>query len=284
MILELPNMIYMNTSLDNILNTVEKLQEDDDVELSFKNVEFILPESTIILLSLSKQIYDKTGKYVMWINVKDEIRSYLERIEINRLSFIVMQKRKTIIKRKASNTLVEMRIMSRPNQCDEMLSDAKRILYDWFPGRDGDQYVKQISEYIRHIAGNSLEHSVDNMEGICYFTLQKYNPPTGKLSVRVAFCDTGMGIGKSLDKQYPWILEQNKDPIEYAFIRGLSCRGNDKGGLGFRLVKQHLETYGGEIQIRSGNSMLRYMGKSQQFRRKTFKQSIVGTQTLFILN
>lgn len=42
MILELPNMIYMNTSLDNILNKVEKLEKDDNVELSFNKVEFIL--------------------------------------------------------------------------------------------------------------------------------------------------------------------------------------------------------------------------------------------------
>ena len=155
--------------------------------------------------------------------------------------------------------------MSRPNQCDEMISDTKRILYEWFPERHPDQYVKQISEYIRHIAGNSLEHSEENQDGICYYTLQKYSPVGKKLSVRVAFCDTGMGIGQSLDKAYPWIAENRKNPLIYAFIKGFSCRGNNNGGLGFRIVKKHLHTYGGEVQIRSGNTMLRYFGKTEKF-------------------
>ena len=143
-----------------------------------------------------------------------------------------------------------MKIMSRPNQCDEMISDTKRILYEWFPERHPDQYVKQISEYIRHIA----------------------------------FCDTGMGIGQSLDKAYPWIAENRKNPLIYAFIKGFSCRGNNNGGLGFRIVKKHLHTYGGEVQIRSGNTMLRYFGKTEKFNIVKFKYPIIGTQTLFILN
>jgi hypothetical protein len=200
------------------------------------------------------------------------------------VAFIDFSQKPPLWKKRTTNTLVEMKIMSRPNQCDEMISDTKRILYEWFPERHPDQYVKQISEYIRHIAGNSLEHSEENQDGICYYTLQKYSPVGKKLSVRVAFCDTGMGIGQSLDKAYPWIAENRKNPLIYAFIKGFSCRGNNNGGLGFRIVKKHLHTYGGEVQIRSGNTMLRYFGKTEKFNIVKFKYPIIGTQTLFILN
>ena len=86
------------------------------------------------------------------------------------------------------------------------------------------------------------------------------------------------------DKAYPWIAENRKNPLIYAFIKGFSCRGNNNGGLGFRIVKKHLHTYGGEVQIRSGNTMLRYFGKTEKFNIVKFKYPIIGTQTLFILN
>ena len=60
MTLELPNMIYMNTNLDKLLKKISQLESGEQVSLSFKNIEFILPESTILLLSISKQIYDRT--------------------------------------------------------------------------------------------------------------------------------------------------------------------------------------------------------------------------------
>lgn len=284
MILELPNMIYMNTFLDKILKKISQLESGDEVSLSFKSVNFILPESTILLLSISKQIYDRTNMVVTWIDVQNDMRMYLERIQINNLPFINFSQKSPLWEKRTTNTLVEMKIMSRPNQCDEMISDTKKILYEWFPERHPDQYVKQISEYIRHIAGNSLEHSEEDQNGICYYTLQKYSPPGKKLSVRVAFGDTGMGIGQSLGKTYPWIAGSNKNPLICAFIDGLSCRGNKNGGLGFRIVKQHLHTYGGEIQIRSGNTMLRYYGKNENYKIVKFKYPVIGTQTLFILN
>ena len=86
MTLELPNMIYMNTNLDKLLKKISQLESGEQVSLSFKNIEFILPESTILLLSISKQIYDRTHTVVTWLDVKNDMRMYLERIQINKLA------------------------------------------------------------------------------------------------------------------------------------------------------------------------------------------------------
>ena len=86
MTLELPNMIYMNTNLDKLLKKISQLESGEQVSLSFKNIEFILPESTILLLSISKQIYDRTQTVVTWLDVKNDMRMYLERIQINKLA------------------------------------------------------------------------------------------------------------------------------------------------------------------------------------------------------
>lgn len=262
---KLPKKIYMNTNLDSLLAEIQKLEAGEEAVLSFAGVDFILPETTILLISISRQIYLKTGKRVVWSDIRDDVRLYLERIQIDDVSFIELPKKKSLWKKKTESSLVEMKVMSKPSQVDEMISDTKQILYRWFPERRAEEYVKQISEYIRHIAGNSLEHSEDNTIGVCYYTLQKYKPADKPLSIRVAFGDTGMGIGKSLDKRYPWIAEQDKKAVEEAFIKGLSCRGNQHGGLGIRTVKQHLKNHGGEIQIRSGNEMLRYIGSSGRY-------------------
>ena len=86
MTLELPNMIYMNTNLDKLLKKISQLESGEQVSLSFKNIEFILPESTILLLSISKQIYDRTLTVGTWLDVKNDMRMYLERIQINKLA------------------------------------------------------------------------------------------------------------------------------------------------------------------------------------------------------
>lgn len=282
MIINLPKIIYMNTSLDYQIRLIKSVNEGEEVILSFRNVEFVLPESIILLISISKQIFIKTNIPVKWSEMKEEIRTYMERIQISNLSFVIMPKSSLLKRRNKTNSLVEMRIMESASQYNEMISETKRILYTWFPGRYGDEYVKQVTAYIKDIAANSLEHSEENGKGICYFTLQKYSPKNGKTEIHVAFGDTGMGIMNSLLKQYPWIVQKKKRPIVCAFVDGLSCRGNDNGGLGFRMVKKYLKDYGGEIQIRSGVEMIRYFGNGK-YRIVDFKQEIVGTQTLFIL-
>lgn len=282
MVIDLPRMIYLNTIFDKQLRLIETLNEDEEVCLSFRSVDFILPESTILLIALSKQINNKTKTVVKWIDIKNELITYLERIQIDKLNFIQIPKTIFFKKNKKSNSLVEMRIMSNPNQFDEIISETKKIMYDWFPGRYGDEYVKQISGYIRDIAANSLEHSEKDGNGICYYTLQKYDSVKEKTTIHVAFGDTGMGIDNSLIQKYQWIVQRKKRPIVCAFIDGLSCRGNDNGGLGFRMVKQQLKKYGGEIQIRSGKEMIRYFG-SGKYKVTDFNHSIIGTQTLFIL-
>ena len=282
MIIKLPRMIYMNTPLDRQIKLINSFYEGQTVSLSFENVEFIMPESTIILLAISKQIYLKTNEPVQWINMKDEIRTYVDRIQIKDLDFILLPKNNIFRIKKKSNSLVEMKIMKSHNQYEDMISETKRIMYEWFTGRYADQYVKQITEYVKDIAANSLEHSEQKGEGVCYFTLQKYSPQNSKTKIHVAFGDMGIGILNSLAPRYPWLLEEKQKAVECAFIKGLSCRGHENGGLGFRNVKKQLKQYGGEIQIRSGKEMLRYRGEGKYKVRK-FEQGIIGTQTLLIL-
>ena len=108
-----------------------------------------MPESTIILIAISKQIYMKTNEPVQWIDMKDEIRTYIDRIQIKNLDFILLPKNNIFRMKKKSNSLVEMKIMESHRQYEEMISETKRIMYEWFPGRYADQYVKQITEYVK---------------------------------------------------------------------------------------------------------------------------------------
>lgn len=80
-------LMSANANLDKLLKKISQLESGEQVSLSFKNIEFILPESTILLLSISKQIYDRTHTVVTWLDVKNDMRMYLERIQINKLAF-----------------------------------------------------------------------------------------------------------------------------------------------------------------------------------------------------
>ena len=125
----------MNTNLDGLLAEIQKLEPGEEVVLSFAEVDFILPETTILLISISRQIYLRTGKRVVWSDIRDDVRLYLERIQIDDVSFIELPKKKSLWKKKTESSLVEMKVMSKPSQVDEMISDTKQILYRWFPER-----------------------------------------------------------------------------------------------------------------------------------------------------
>ena len=74
---KLPKKIYMNTNLDGLLAEIQKLEAGEEVVLSFAEVDFILPETTILLISISRQIYLRTGKRVVWSDIRDDVRLYL---------------------------------------------------------------------------------------------------------------------------------------------------------------------------------------------------------------
>ena len=281
--IELPEKLNLSTNIDRLLGEIENMNEDSEPILCFKDIQYIQPETIVLLISLSQQMYQRTGKVVLWKDIKDETRRYLQRVQIENVPFIKMSNRVELWKNKEEHSLIGIKIMNRPKQVDEMIAETKKILYQWFPERRAEQYVKQISEYIRHIAGNSLEHSDDNNKGVCYYMLQRYNPKDKPMTVHVAFGDVGMGFEKSMAPKHPWIAEQGKSAIREAFINGLSCRGKNKGGFGFRTVKLLLKGHGGEIRIRSGCEMLRYIGKSGRHNIRCFDNSLVGTQTLIIL-
>ena len=51
---KLPKKIYMNTNLDGLQAEIQKLETGEETVLSFKEVEFILSETTILLISISR--------------------------------------------------------------------------------------------------------------------------------------------------------------------------------------------------------------------------------------
>ena len=89
----LPEKIHMSTNLDGILSKIKQL-ENEEVILSFENINFVLPETTIILLAISKQIYDITKSKVHWSNIKEDILDYFDRIKLEKISFIELPRRR----------------------------------------------------------------------------------------------------------------------------------------------------------------------------------------------
>lgn len=284
----LQTKINIDSRMDGLIWQINRLDPNQDVHLSLENVQFAMPESIILLITLSKYIYDRTCVKVIWKNTKEPVYAYLDRIGIGIVPFIELERSPKWFhlnfskSARSSLNLIEMKIMEKPKQCDEMISDTKRILHNWFQDRIASQYTKQVSEYIMHIAGNSLEHSEKNGKGICYYTLQRYEI-SQRMQIKLAFGDTGMGIRNSLKTYNEWLPENDGYAIKKAFFDGLSSRDDQSGGLGFRSIRSTMGKYGGEIAIRSGRAVMHYNPLKKEPWTVKFSDSLPGTQTVFTL-
>jgi len=285
----LPKNISISRNIDSAIWQVLKAK-DSVIDIDLTNVEFLYPDGIIMLLTLSKLIHEKTNQRSSWKNTQEKVYAYLERMDIADIAFFsieVLRKKKRLIfyrSDRPSNNLIEMRVIKNPKESSEVVRSVKDIIYNWFPERVGkaDSYIRQIKQFIMHIAGNSLEHSSRKGTGTCYFMLQKYEHAQGT-RIYVAFGDTGIGIRNSLKTANSWIKDNDALAIKKAFFEGLSSRSDHSGGLGFMHIREILSEYGGEIVIRSGMAAMKYNRSMRDPEIIKFKQSLPGTQTLFTI-
>lgn len=281
-----PNIRYLNENLDGLMWHISKLQANDNFSFDFSNIEFLRPESTLLLILLSFQGNAKTKQPVEWIGLSHELYSYMERIDIATIPFIFPKPPLKSIhwkrSKSPSDTLIEIRTIRNVQECASVVARTKNVLSKWFPEKIATNYLQEIPILISEIIGNSLEHSDFPANVMCYYTLQKYHYKESP-KVVIALGDIGMGIRNSLKSSNSWIKENDYLAIKKAFFEGVSSRSDGTGGLGFQSVKEILKKHNGSITIRSGMAALSYDIKSNKDYKKDFRIPLPGTQTSFIL-
>jgi hypothetical protein len=282
--IEIPKFDYIDSNIDKVIWRIGKAVEGEAVSFDFSNYRFLRPETVIVLIIASQFVNNRTKLPVKWTNLNGKIPQYLERINISNLPFIKFQRpnAKILWTRSflVSWNLIEVLHIETPKQIGDVMKHTREILAQWFPEKEGEGYCKQATEFIAGIAGNSLEHSVKNGLGTCYFTLQKYNKTGQRPDVVIAFGDCGIGIRESLKTT---IMADDVSAIRLALIEGKSSRANGQGGAGFQTITSLLMKYGGSISIRSGKGSVFYDPKRNYYKSKEHNHSFIGTQTSFIL-
>lgn len=87
----LPKIINISTTLDTLLSQIN-LMKNKKINLSFEEMDSINPESVILLISLSKYIYDQSNVRVVWKNTKDMVYKTLRMMNITNIPFILLDR------------------------------------------------------------------------------------------------------------------------------------------------------------------------------------------------
>jgi hypothetical protein len=287
MTLNVPKYFCINDKIDGFLTQIEKIPAGEQVSLDMEKIEFINPSNLMMLITTSKAIFDRTDKKVRWINALGDVSAYLERININNVSFIDF-KIPPVWERlyrgtRKSNNLIELQTIDDWKGCGDAVKRTKENLLQWFPNQLG-RSTNDICSLLSETAENSIDHSSESPgQGYCFYVLQKYHKD-GKDQIQIAIGDIGIGIRNSLKRVAPDFVNNDALAIKRALFQGMSGRADKSGGLGYIRIREILKQRGGSLQIRSGYGSITYSAQPEQQQATMHRCSFPGTQTIFTIS
>lgn len=273
--------LKLNSELDELFQKTEKLDKSDQITLDLSPIGFISPEVLIILVSISKLIFNKTGNVVTWDKINSNAYSYLERIDVGNLDFVKLKKptsAKKYYRSSSSENLVELSIITDWKKIGYAIQKTKGVINRWLPDKPMS-YRNDLITLIRETVENSIDHSgLHAMEGVCFFIAQKYEK-NGKVEIQIAVGDIGVGMLTSLRRVFPE-TKNDTDAICGAFMEGKSGRPMG-GGLGYHTVRDALSNLRGSITIRSGSGVMLYSHGHNRPYIYRMRSRFPGTQIIF---
>lgn len=275
--------LKLNLNLDELFQKTDNCDKDDHITLKLSQLGFISPEALIILVTISKIIYDKTGNSVNWSEISAEMYSYLERVDVGNLEFIILKKpasAKKFYRSKTSENLVELSVIKDWKEIGTAIQKTKGVINKWFPNKPME-YRNDLVTLIRETVENSIDHSgTIAMDGYCYYIVQKYEK-NGKIEIQIAVGDIGVGMLTSLRREFPNV-KNDVEAICGALLEGKSGRKMG-GGLGYHSIKDALSNLKGRLIIRSGMGIIKYKldKNNPRIYRERMKVRYPGTQIIF---
>lgn len=268
-------------SIDEISSLLRSISRGENVIFDLSDVEFVTPEALVLLVTASNLCHEKANQIIMWKNVNPNVRSYMDRMNINDLPFVLLEHPFFFKKRQytKSNVLIELSKISNSQEIGGAIIRTKEILNQWFPN-SSQNYVRSLSTLFKESFENCIEHSsIIPSNGFCYYALQKYNRSNNISEIQIAVGDIGIGILASQKRMYPSTKDDADAIIEALY--GRSGRTSGNGGMGFANIREALECVNGHLTIRSGRARIEYPHKKSSARIYRHSISYPGTQTIF---
>lgn len=268
-------------SVDEMYSLLHFTDSGKQAIFDLSDVEFVTPEALVLLVTASNLFHKKTGRAVMWKNVRSNVRSYMDRMNINDLPFVSLEHPFFFQKHPhaKSNALIELSTIANSHEIGSAIIRTREILNRWFSNRP-QGYVRNLSTLFKESFENSIEHSSSEpSNSFCYYALQKYSCSDNTTEIQIAIGDIGVGMLASQKRMYP----STRDDVE-AIIKALdgrSGRTSGNGGMGFANIREALECVNGRLTIRSGRARIEYPHKKSTARIYRHSISYPGTQTIF---
>lgn len=268
-------------SIDEISSLLHSINRGENAIFDLSDVEFVTPEALVLLVTASSLCHEKTHQIVIWKNANPNVRSYMDRMNINDLPFVLLEHPFFFKKRQytKSNALIELSTIANSQEIGGAIIRTREILNRWFPNSSQD-YVRNLSTLFKESFENSIEHSSSEpSNGFCYYALQKYNRSNNTPEIQIAVGDIGVGILASQKRMYPSTKDDADAIIEALY--GRSGRASGNGGMGFANIREALECTNGHLTIRSGKARIEYLHKKSPAHIYRHSISYPGTQIIF---
>lgn len=268
-------------SVDGMYSQLQSINFGECAVFDLSNVKFVTPEALVLLVTASDLFHKKTGQVIMWKNANPNVRSYMDRMNINDLPFVSLEHPIFFKKRQytKSNALIELSTIANSQEIGRAIIRTKEILNQWFPN-SSQNYVRNLSTLFKESFENSIEHSSPTpSNGFCYYALQKYTRSNNTPEIQIAVGDIGIGILASQKRMYP-ATKDDADAIIQA-LYGRSGRISGNGGMGFANIREALEYTDGRLTIRSGKARIDYLHKKSPAHIYRHSSNYPGTQIIF---
>jgi hypothetical protein len=211
-------------------------------------IDFIRPYGLVALMIGVRRLASITGRLVRLENVGDQVYLYLHRMDFfSAGSDWVLCPRTFEVgweRDEATSNLLEITLIAGPEDVAKAITRTERIFARWLPVANLHSLLNVLSE----LYANIYQHSTDSAGCVL---IQKYHSvKRGRVTVRLAVGDLGIGVRASLASQHHDIGPAPLDYL-YAAMNGRTSRDTSRGGLGLRLVEQIVGREGGQLWLRS---------------------------------
>lgn len=279
--INIPQTIHIGDYGD-VLQSTNSLSLGTEAYFCFKDVTFVTPEMLMLLVTLSKLVYERIHRPMIWSDLHPETYSYLERLDIGNLEFVNLKKPPHASlyhrARNGSENLVELSEIRNWKETGGALKKTRNVVNRWFP-ESRHEFRENLITLLKETVENSCDHSGKHpKEGTCYYAVQKYYR-NGGIELHIAVSDIGVGMLESQRRVFP----ETKDDIAAicgALLEGKSGRETG-GGLGYYTIREALGQLNGHLIIRSGLGIVRYDPKWDRPRCYRKSARYPGTQIFF---
>lgn len=282
--------LYFNSTLDrdSISNVLEQLHKKEIrtvniIDLS--SVTFVKPYGLVLLLQLFNYLDEIND--IIFPN-KYAAKTYMERANFfdaaNRYVYLnsdILSLKDYVSRDNSNKSMLEITRIEEKRDINETLEAVYQQAYNileselHYTNDDITDFLSILSEMLSNIPRHS--------ESYGYVSAQRYRYAySDNRYVSVCISDTGIGIKGSYEETHSHYISNWTDEaaLALAVIEGESSK--NRGGLGYKGVKEKVKNFGGSLYVRSGTAdiTINQLGNQQIVGNRPF---FPGTQIEIIL-